>query len=300
MNKREAVARVPLFAKLDPKHLDKLADMSVPRSFPKDTLLIKEGTVGLGMFIIVSGRVEVYKGEGESRTTLSVLEASSIVGEMALIDDQYRSANVRALEPSECLLVSRDSFNTLIRQDPDVGLAIMAALAERIRTSHAKIQELQHKVNETVAEVRQKSDDWTAEDTPAPRRGESYRHEEPTRARGEPARMGDPISQMVDAQRIMIRAGTEWLSSWMSMVGAFLGGATRMVDSAKGAARDGLREVTTSLPRRSFQSVTSAIDEGLRSYEDVRAGGGPQTSRSYEDRGARCEDDVRTGGAARR
>jgi CRP-like cAMP-binding protein len=281
MNKRETLTRVPLFAKLDGRHLDKLADMSVPKSFPKDTLLIKEGTVGLGMFVITSGRVEVYKGEGENRITLTVLESGSIVGEMALIDDQFRSANVRALEPTDCLLVSRDAFNTLIRQEPEIAMAIMVVLGERIRSSHSKIQELQSKVNEAVAEVREESRDWATEGR-AGRRTERY--EEPTYRRtayedatyaGASRAGADPIAQIMEAQRVMLRAGAEWMSSWMGMMGAFVGGKARMTDSAKTSLRNGLTEATTTMPRSYFRSFTSAIDEGLKSFEDVRTSGAP-------------------------
>ena len=253
MNKREALSRVALFSKLkDEKHLDKLADISVPKTFPADTLLIKEGTVGLGMFIITSGRVEVYRGEGDSRTTLAVLESGTIVGEMALVNDQSRSANVRSLEPTECLLVSRDAFKTLIHQEPEVALSVMAVLSDRVRDSQNRIQELQHKVNQTVAEVKETaSQDWTTEggaqsereiprrEREGPRREERYYDEGPAETT---RRRTEPVQHLLEAQRLMLSAGSEWVNTWTGMMGTFLGGMARKADSIKGAARVGIRE----------------------------------------------------------
>ncbi len=204
MNKREELARVPLFAKLEPRFLDRLAELSVPKTYPADTLLIKEGTVGLGMFVITSGRVEVYKGEGDQRTTLSIQGPGSIVGEMALIDEQYRSANVRSLEPTECLLLSRDAFNTLMRQDSDIALAIMSVLAERIRTTLGKIHELQANVNQTVKEAKEPLEDWGSADQP--RVADDRPRTETSRSRPAAAESvaAESVAQVMDAQRDML------------------------------------------------------------------------------------------------
>jgi CRP-like cAMP-binding protein len=283
MNKREALSQVALFSKMSEKHLDKLADLSVPKTFPADTLIIKEGTVGLGMFIITSGRVEVYRGEGEARTTLAVLESGTIVGEMALINDQHRSANVRSLEPTECLLISRDAFNSLIRQEPEVSQAVMSVMADRVRDSQHKLQELQTKVNQTVADVKEKAaQDWTTEDAPRFERETSRRaregaaREEPYQyeARTESGRLeGDPLRHLNEAHRLVLRATSEWVNTWMGMMGTFMGGMARVADTKKGAARSALREGTAVMPRRYFKSFTGAIDEAMRAYEEVATGG---------------------------
>jgi CRP/FNR family transcriptional regulator, cyclic AMP receptor protein len=283
MNKREALSRVALFSRLKEKHLEKLADLSVPKTFPVDTLLIKEGTVGLGMFIITSGRVEVYRGEGDSRTTLAVLESGTIVGEMSLVNDEYRSANVRALEQTECLLVSKDAFNTLIHQEPDVALCVMSVLADRMRDSQNKIQELQNKVNETVAEVKEKvSQDWTAEGSAGIAPETSRRERDASQcgnvyeaAAETSRRVREPIQHMMEAQRMAVSAGSEFMNTWMGMMGSFLGGMARIADATTGAARTGFRETTATMPRRFFKSVTTAIDEGVRAYEDVVTGSSP-------------------------
>ncbi len=269
MNKREELARVPLFAKLEPRFLDRLAELSVPKTYPADSLLIKEGTVGLGMFVIASGRVEVYKGEGDQRTTLSILGAGSIVGEMALIDEQYRSANVRSLEPTECLLLSRDAFNTLMRQDSDIAMAIMSVLAERICATLSKMHELQANINQTVKEAKEPLEDLGSAEQPSPFRDDRPRTTS-SRDRSAASVASESVSQVVDAQQDMMRIGAEWMHTWMGMMGAFAGGMARMADSATDAARASLNRVAS--PRDAFRAVSGAIDHSLQAFEEARAG----------------------------
>ena len=64
---------------------------------------------------------------------LAVVGSGALLGEMALIDDQPRSASAVALEPTECLLITRDSFHTLVRKDPEIAWCIVPTLAERMR-----------------------------------------------------------------------------------------------------------------------------------------------------------------------
>jgi CRP-like cAMP-binding protein len=273
MNKRESLSKIALFSRLKDKQLDKLAELSVPKTFPVDAILIKEGTVGLGMFIITSGKVEVYRGEGEARTTLAVVGSETIVGEMSLVSEEYRSANVRALEPTECLLVSKDAFNTLIHREPDVALSVMSVLTDRMRDSQNKIQDLQSKVNKTVEEVKEKvSDDWnsvgarSAFDNPRGTTGYADVYES---AAETSRRMREPLQHMLEAQRMAVTAGSEFLNTWTGMVGSVLGGMARMADATGEAARAGFRQAAINIPPRFFNSVTTAIDEGVKAYEDA-------------------------------
>ncbi len=91
--------------------------------------LFFEHRSGKEMYAIISGRIDVL-------TYGKVLEQvgpGGIVGEMALIDDGPRSAAALASEPSEVLVVSRDLFLTLVREDPAFALYVMSVLAGRLR-----------------------------------------------------------------------------------------------------------------------------------------------------------------------
>jgi len=135
----ERLSRVPLFANLGPGAVRKLARLCIPRSYPRGTMIIEEGSVGLGLFLIASGQVEVFKGAAPTAVTLAVLGPGGVLGEMAVLDDAPRSASARALDDTECLLLTRDSFQTLLRSDPEIAWCLVPVLTGRVRELQARI-----------------------------------------------------------------------------------------------------------------------------------------------------------------
>jgi CRP/FNR family transcriptional regulator len=129
----EFLARAPLFARLERRSLRKLAELCVPRDFEAGSVMISEGDTGLGLFVIMSGRVEITKGVGDEAVRLATMERGDLLGEMALIDDRPRSASAVALEETRCLLITRASFQNLAEQDPEIAWCLLPTLAERIR-----------------------------------------------------------------------------------------------------------------------------------------------------------------------
>ena len=94
------------------------------------------------MFLIVSGRVEVFDVRGGARVSLAHLGPGQCVGEMALIDDRPRSANVEAVEDTLCFLMTRDGFNGLTKRDPEVLWGIVPLIVERLRHADARLAEV--------------------------------------------------------------------------------------------------------------------------------------------------------------
>jgi CRP-like cAMP-binding protein len=122
-----------IFKRLDPKQIHKVARLFIHRRYTKGQVMIKKGDTGLGMFLIVSGRAEVFDERDGKRISLATLDAGKVVGEMSLIDEQPRSANVQVLEDTECFLLTRDSFNGLVKREPEILWGIVPILAERVR-----------------------------------------------------------------------------------------------------------------------------------------------------------------------
>jgi len=127
------LAKAPLFARLDGRGLRRLAELCVPRTYQIGEEIVSEGSTGLGLFVITAGRVEVVKGAGDDRIVLAELGTGDIIGEMALVDDQPRSATIHTLEPTSCLLITRSSFQSLVDREPDIAWCIVPTLATRIR-----------------------------------------------------------------------------------------------------------------------------------------------------------------------
>src|SRR5690242_5433836 len=97
----DQLKNVELFGDLDPKELRLLAKTCTERQFPANSVLMKEGEAGAGLFILVEGKVRVTQdaGPGNPPRELVVLGAGEVIGEMSLLDDLPRSATVTALEP---------------------------------------------------------------------------------------------------------------------------------------------------------------------------------------------------------
>ncbi|MCP3961807.1 MAG: cyclic nucleotide-binding domain-containing protein [bacterium] len=128
-----ALARVKIFSTLPPRDLRKLAGMCLLRSYAAGDFILEEGSTGLGLFLVTAGTVEVFKTRDGEKVPLAVLGRGDVLGEMALLDNQPRSATAVALEGTECLLLSRDQFRTLLKRRPRIAWPIVPALTARIR-----------------------------------------------------------------------------------------------------------------------------------------------------------------------
>ncbi len=130
----ERLGRIPIFEELksNPEALNAFADYVKLKSFPAGAVIIREGEEGSEMFIVYSGRVEIQKKTraGDSYT-VAVLESEHNVffGELALIDDDTRSATVIAKEDSTFLVITKDDFIDLGKKHPDYALPITVTIA---------------------------------------------------------------------------------------------------------------------------------------------------------------------------
>jgi CRP/FNR family transcriptional regulator, cyclic AMP receptor protein len=119
-----------------------------PRRFPSGTALIRQGETGdTGfMVLVLDGEVTVesLRASRTSPVTLSVLGRGSLIGEMALVDGEARSATCTASTAVACAVLTRDALETLIAEQPATGAKLMTAiavrLAERLRDVSQKLQ----------------------------------------------------------------------------------------------------------------------------------------------------------------
>jgi CRP/FNR family transcriptional regulator len=137
MSIEETLARVELFRDIDKDDMESLAKIVVTRQFKAGDVIVNEGEPGVALYIISKGRVEVIKGRigfGQE-SIIANLAAGDFFGEMALFDDAPRSASVRALEDTECLVMSKWDLKTVfMATDGRVAFALLAVLARRIRS----------------------------------------------------------------------------------------------------------------------------------------------------------------------
>jgi CRP-like cAMP-binding protein len=147
----EALSRVPVFSQLDDKNQRKLAKLCVLKSFQPGDIILEEATMALGLYVVTSGRVEMYKSSNGARISLGEIEAGGVIGQIALLDEQPRSASAVALDATECLLLTRDSFETLVKRDPQIAWCLVPAVVGRVRelesravATELQLEELRH------------------------------------------------------------------------------------------------------------------------------------------------------------
>jgi CRP/FNR family transcriptional regulator len=135
MTKTETLARVDLFSTLTPKELQVLAQSCQERKYSAGTTIITQGDVGVGLYVLISGKVRVTRANNPDRAEeqLGIVEAVDVLGEMALLDDLPRSATVVALEDVDALLLPIWEFRATLRNHPDIALKLLAVLSRRLR-----------------------------------------------------------------------------------------------------------------------------------------------------------------------
>ena len=126
---------VKAFQGLTPAEISDLLSSSEKCSFAPDSYIIKEGSIGTHMYIILNGEARVVKAGRDGEVELARLEPAASFGEMALADNEARSASVIA--DTECILVRLN--DQIINSRPEIGLKvyrnITKVLSERLRTA---------------------------------------------------------------------------------------------------------------------------------------------------------------------
>ncbi len=99
-------------------------------------ILCREGDIGNEMYILLSGSLQVYIYRGGKKINLATLKIGDFIGEMSLLEEEPRSADVVALETSELLVINKENFEDHMREKPELALQIMKGLSQRIRVGN--------------------------------------------------------------------------------------------------------------------------------------------------------------------
>ncbi len=126
--------RVPFLEGLGEAELEALVGDGQVRSFPKSTLLMNEGDDTSSLFILLEGKVKVFLSDEDGKEViLSILGPGDHVGEIALLDDQPRSASVMTMLRSRFLVLSRDRVRRCLLDNPELALRSIRGLTRRVR-----------------------------------------------------------------------------------------------------------------------------------------------------------------------
>ena len=131
-----ALSTIPLFHGLDSRQIRSIASRFSELKYNEGDVIVAQGKIGIGLFIVESGRVEVLKERVDGSTVmLEVMGANQFFGELSLLDEEPRTASVVAVEPTTCLAITRLDFLDVLREDVDIPILMMKELARRLRMS---------------------------------------------------------------------------------------------------------------------------------------------------------------------
>ena len=143
MSVEATLQKVPLFSQLGPADLQRVLEVARERAYPKNSVILFEDDPGDSLFVVNEGQVKVVLiGEDGREVILSVLGEGDFFGEMALIDDEPRSAHVIAMNDSTLLVLRREDFQGLLMQTPGIALAMLRELTRRLRRVDEKVGSL--------------------------------------------------------------------------------------------------------------------------------------------------------------
>ena len=125
--------RVPLFANLSPADLKLVASIAEEELFSGGEEIAHEGNVGDVMYIIVNGEVRVCSMQDGQGVEIARRKAGDYVGEMAIINREPRMASLIAISDVRALCIDQKSFEGLMRDRPDVSLAVIRELSKRLK-----------------------------------------------------------------------------------------------------------------------------------------------------------------------
>jgi CRP-like cAMP-binding protein len=129
----DLIRKIDFFEPLDDRTVERIAEACIPREYSPGNHIVRQGDPGLGLYFITDGWVKVEIERDGTKTAIAELKAGDFVGEISIIDNKPRTANVICLADTSCLLLTRDSFQKLLKKYPEIAVQMIQSLASRLR-----------------------------------------------------------------------------------------------------------------------------------------------------------------------
>jgi CRP-like cAMP-binding protein len=151
--------QVPVFSALAELELERVAEVTVPRHFAAGEVVFREGDESDTCYVVRSGHARAIREHQDGRSiTLARFGPGDIFGELAMFDNEKRSATVEALEPTEAIAILGGDMRRLLREHPDIAVKLIAAIARRLRETNERLarqsfQTVQSRVAAVLAQL---------------------------------------------------------------------------------------------------------------------------------------------------
>jgi CRP-like cAMP-binding protein len=136
----ELLARVPAFSTLERSDLERIAQVAVPRTFAPGQAVFREGDASDTCYVVREGHARAIRRHGDGRTiTLATFGPGDIFGELAMFEDELRSATVEAIETISVVGVLGGDMRRLMSEHPGIAMRLVVALGRRLREMNERL-----------------------------------------------------------------------------------------------------------------------------------------------------------------
>jgi CRP/FNR family transcriptional regulator len=134
------LGRVPVFETLSPPDLERVAQVAVPRSFRAHQVIFREGDASDTCYVVESGHARAVREHADGRSiALAHFGPGDIFGELAMFDDELRSATVEAIEEVDAIAILGADMRRLLREHADISYKLVIALGRRLRETNERL-----------------------------------------------------------------------------------------------------------------------------------------------------------------
>ena len=134
------LARVPVFDELADEDLRRVAEVAVPRRFEPGEVVFREGDDSDTCYVVYAGHARAIRQHSDGRTiTLARFGPGDIFGELAMFDDERRSATVEATDELEVLGILGPDMRRMLREHPDMAVKLVISISRRLRAANERL-----------------------------------------------------------------------------------------------------------------------------------------------------------------
>jgi CRP/FNR family transcriptional regulator, cyclic AMP receptor protein len=164
------LGRVPVFETLSPPDLEQVAQVAVPRSFRAHQVIFREGDASDTCYVVERGHARAVREHADGRSiALAHFGPGDIFGELAMFDDERRSATVEAIEDVAAIAILGADMRRLLREHADLSYKLVISLGRRLRETNERLarqsfQTVQSRVAGVLAQLVEQARAEGAED----------------------------------------------------------------------------------------------------------------------------------------
>jgi CRP/FNR family transcriptional regulator len=131
---------VPVFSELGEDELARVAEVAVPRQFVAGEVVFREGDESSTCYVVRNGRARAVREHSDGRSiTLANFGPGDIFGELAMFDDERRSATIETLEDTEAIAILGGDMRRLLSEHAEIAVKLLASLGRRLRETNERL-----------------------------------------------------------------------------------------------------------------------------------------------------------------